>query len=679
MNSIFILAAAVAPAAIDASPPIAATPEAEQKGLIAYPPSFFADAAPTTAFDMIQRLPGFSFEQGQDVRGLAGSGGNVLIDGQPLVSKNDRLDEALRRIPAGAVSRIELIRGGAPGVDMYGRTVIANVVRKAASGFRGAVSPAVQSVYDGRVNTSVRAEGQWRWDGRMVETSLLLARGPDDWMGDGPRVRYGPNHETQIVSFVDTDGEGIRMWATAAFETPLAGGRLRLNAGQFWEPFNGEWTDTLRVPAGREYQYQTIDRERSELGGRYTRKLAERLELEASGLQQWVYRYTTDRLDGANLSRQFTQERTSTESVGRAILRYRPSETLTVETGGEMALNTLDSRATFVQNASRLPLPNANIHVEEERAEVFLIATWRPTPRWTVEGGVRQEGSTITSEGDANLEKSLSFTKPRLVATWAPDAGSQLRVRIEREVGQLNFNDFVGSSSVVNTGAITVGNPEITPQQAWTTEIAYERRFWKGGAAVLTLRHQALSDVVDRVPILGVAGIVADAPGNIGEGIKDLALFNLTVPLERLGIRGAQFKGQLALWKSEVTDPVTGAKREISGWWPVDWEAHYTQDLPRLNSAWGVDVRSPVRERWFRLTEIETGKWDAFVNLFIEYRARPDVSVRLEVQNVLERGWQQTREVYAGPRGSGPLAYTNVRDLRFGRMILLRVRKTIGS
>ncbi|MGH1558376.1 hypothetical protein ACRAWD_12570 [Caulobacter segnis] len=36
----------------------------------------------------------------------------------------------LRRIAAPTVERIDLIRGGAPGIDMQGRTVMANIVLK---------------------------------------------------------------------------------------------------------------------------------------------------------------------------------------------------------------------------------------------------------------------------------------------------------------------------------------------------------------------------------------------------------------------------------------------------------------------------------------------------------------------------------------------------------------------
>ena len=65
---------------------------------------------------------------------------------------------ALARIPTG----ISRGCGGATGVDMQGRTVIANVVRKLGAGARGAASFSSQPLYDGRVLNAFRAEGQWR-------------------------------------------------------------------------------------------------------------------------------------------------------------------------------------------------------------------------------------------------------------------------------------------------------------------------------------------------------------------------------------------------------------------------------------------------------------------------------------------------------------------------------------
>ena len=109
--------------------PVSPVADAARQGVLVFETAFFADARPDTALDMIARLPGFAFESGDSgTRGLAGTAGNVLIDGARPSTKSDSLDQILRRISAAGVARVELIRGGAPGIDMQGRSVVANVV-----------------------------------------------------------------------------------------------------------------------------------------------------------------------------------------------------------------------------------------------------------------------------------------------------------------------------------------------------------------------------------------------------------------------------------------------------------------------------------------------------------------------------------------------------------------------
>ncbi|MBV9061309.1 MAG: Plug domain-containing protein, partial [Alphaproteobacteria bacterium] len=106
------------------------TAAGQQSNILTYPAEFFAQARPNTAYDMIGRLPGFVFDNGNTARGFAGTAGNVLIDGQRPTSKTDDLQSILTRIPASDVAQIQIVRGGAPGIDMQGQTVVANVVRK---------------------------------------------------------------------------------------------------------------------------------------------------------------------------------------------------------------------------------------------------------------------------------------------------------------------------------------------------------------------------------------------------------------------------------------------------------------------------------------------------------------------------------------------------------------------
>ena len=686
MSILLMIAAAVAPAAE------AAAPTAGEKGVIAYPPGFFADASPTSAYDMVIRLPGFTFDKGALVRGLADAGGNVLVDGQPPVSKNDTLDELLKRIPAGSVARVELIRGGAPGIDMQGKTVLANVVRKTTGGFRAAVSPSMNFIYDGRVLNSLRAEAQWRWSGgRSAELSQVYGKGPSEELGDGHRIRYNADGSTRLRSNIDADAGGQRIYTTGAYETPLAGGRVRFTGAYMLNPSYVELYDRY-VGGGREYEYDRIDRRQIELGGRFSRPLTASLGLEAVAFQQFNDSQTTVHFEAPGLLRDFALDRSGSESVGRLTLKLRQSPRLTIESSVEGALNKLDSDTDLIVNARAVVVPAASVRLQERRAEATLRATWRVTDTLSLEAGVRQERSTVTSKGDVALEKTLQFTKPRLAATWIPDPASQVRLRVEREVGQLNFDDFVASPGVASTGTLTAGNPNLTPQQAWVIEAAYERRFWGAGAVVLTARHYALSDVVDRIPVFGVGGVVlADVPGNIGSGTKNELQASLSLPLDRLGVHAAQFRGQVTRRITRVEDPLTGRHREISvprftqdtrdlsQLGPVGWDAHFTQDLPKLKVVWGVDVVGGARESAYRLTEVETRKVSTEVLIFGEYKPRPDLTIRLEAQTMNQRNVKRIREVYRGPRNLGVIDYTDVRDLEWGGSLLIRVRKAFGG
>ena len=680
----------VAPAAepAAASAPPAATATAAQQGVISYPPSFFADVGPSTALEMIQRLPGFSFDRGAAVRGLSGAGGNVLIDGEPPVSKNDSLEEILRRIPVSSVQRIDVIRGGAAGIDMQGRTVIANVIRKSSAGVKGAFVWTMWPIGDGRFFYGPRGEAQWREGQRLIEVSFVVGKGPNDTAGDGDRIRVDANGNTLIRSNIDFDAQGSRRWLVGAYETPFAGGRLRLNGAYIGGDADSEYYDDIVFPSvTREYQYFSEDRAQREMGLRWNRR-AGRNQLDVVAFQQWNKTDSYSRFDSPTLSRLFLNSKDISETVGRLNLRRTVSPALNIEAGVEGALNTLDSATILRINTAVVPLPAANVQVEETRGEAFGLASWRISPKLALELGVRQEVSTVTSTGDVELEKSLSFTKPRLTATWSPFDDLQVRGRLEREVTQLNFDDFVANNSVTQTGAVVAGNPDLSPMQAWVAEVAVERRFLKQGVAILTLRRWELTDVIDRAPVY-LGNLVADAPANIGDGWRNEIQFSLSTPLDRLGLKQATLKAQVSLRETEVTDPTTGDLRPISsvlsfGAPPpisavreTEWELHYTQDLPQLKSTWGFDIIGPYIDRYYRLSEIETQKSEISILVFGEWKARPDLSLRVELQS-LARDTTRVRDVWSGPRNTAPLQYRDYRNLQYDGAIQFRLRKTFG-
>lgn len=671
----------LAQAAAAAAPEAVATP---QQGVVSYPPAFFAAQQPQNAWEMLLRLPGYTLDTGDSIRGFEGGGGNALIDGQRPASKTDDLEEILRRVPASQVERIDLIRGGAPGIDMQGKSVIANVVRKQGGGVRGLMAVANNHVYDGRNGTGARLE----LTGRNWEASARAGHGIDDGAGDGPGVRLGPAGSLVQQSRIDSEGDGHDWTLTGAYEHPVLGGKLRVNARRYHDNFKLEQDQRILAPTPSLESYDgNFLNDETEFGGRYNRSFGA-WQLELIGLRKDQEEGERSAFSKPGSDNVFSLERDSSETIARAVLRYRFSDRLSVEAGTEGAINELDSRASARENGQAVKLPAAQVGVEERRGEVFVKGTWRPSAQWTLDGGVRVEGSDISADGDVRLEKTLSFVKPRLLVTWAPTSATQIRARGERVVGQLDFDDFVASGDFDTGTGITAGNPDLNPEQAWVGELALEQKLWGGGVAVVTFRHSELSDVIDRgpVPVKTIDPVTGqstttfyDQPTNIGSGRKDELTAELTLPFDRLGLKGAQLKGDITKRWSSVTDPTTLRKRPISGLRPLEWNASFTHDLPQWRMSYGVDAYGGWRRTFYRLDQVETVKLKTYVRPFAEWRPQPDLFVRFELPNVTSRGLRRIRDVYDGPRDTGRLKYTEDRDLQFGRMYYVRIRKTFGG
>jgi hypothetical protein len=669
----------------DTTPAPAAAP-AQTQGVVSYPASFFTDARANTAMEMLERLPGFAFDGGDSVRGFGGAAGNVLIDGERPAAKTDSLENILRRIPADQVERIDVIRGSAPGIDMQGKTVIANVIRKKSSGVKGLVAYANTFTEDGRFLPAARLEGSRRKDDTLLEWGLFAGKGFDDGSGDGPHIVRDGNGAILAKSYMDTEGWGAQFQGTLAYEQPLFGGKARANLLLFDDRFTSDAIDRPLLNAQREVQSDVQHRRQGELGLRYSRALGARSSMELTGLQTLKTNDYLSRFDTPADSVRFLLNDKTGETIGRGVFRYKPRDTLDFETGAEAAFNWLESQTTLDVNGGPVTLPAANVRVEEKRGEVFGTTNWRPSARWAFEAGLRVEGSTISAEGDVTLEKTLVFFKPRVAATWSPDDKTQLRFRVEREVGQLNFRDFVASSSLNSTG-VQSGNPDLDPQQAWVAEVTAERRFWGKGAATLTYRHSEITDATDRAPVCSdplygpldpLCPSVFDAPDNIGNGRQDLLQASLTLPLDRLWIKGGLLRAE-GTWRfSEVTDPTTGDTRRISGQHPFDGEIHFSQDLPRWNGKWGVDSYLTFTERYYRYNSIDTVDLGTYIVVYAEYKPRPDLSLRTEFHNVGDRPLTITNEVYGGPRGTAPVLFHDRRDLGAGQYYYFRIRKTFG-
>lgn len=162
------------------------------EGTISYPPAFFAAQRPANAREMLERVPGFTLDYGSSVRGFEGAAGNVLIDGRRPASKTDYLADVLARIPAATVERIDIVRGGAPGVDMQGKPVVANLILKTGAGPQAQVTARASHIADGREWGGLEVQASGGAGDRKWDVSAIRAKGIDGVLGDGAGLVQEP-------------------------------------------------------------------------------------------------------------------------------------------------------------------------------------------------------------------------------------------------------------------------------------------------------------------------------------------------------------------------------------------------------------------------------------------------------------------------------------------------------
>jgi len=664
--------ALAAPAMAQTAPsPPAPQAEASQQGVLVFTPDVFASQQPVTALDMVSRVPGFSVIDGDGSRGFQGSVGNVLINGARPASKNDTGSSVLSRTLVAQVERIELVRGGAPGIDMQGFSVVVNVITRDQSS-RQSIFTGNAVLYEGGNDTY---GGTWQFTAKDGERAwgFTLTDGFDvnDSNGVGPVVRRdGAGALLRSEDFSNdqrSGGNALRL----NYASPFLGGLIDLTARYGVNDFENltlQTSSTVR----RESRYQE-DGASGEFGAVFTRPLGSRLTSETRFIHEF------DAADGVALSltrlnseagpeQRFATDSQGAETILRSLLRYERSPSLTFETGGEVAYNMLETDQAFSNGGVPVPLPSASVKVEETRGEVFGRGTWRVRDNLTVESGLRMEGSTISQSGDADSEKTFTFIKPRLLATWTPLSNNQFRVRFEREVGQLDFSAFAASAELQNENVLG-GNIDLEPEQRWISELAYEGRFWGDGVLSVTLRHDEINDAIDVIPLED--GL--SATGNIGDATLDRLSVNIQAPLDRFGFSGGRISARNTWNHTEVTDPTTGRTRPLSDVPKTHAVIVLAQDIKSWNLQWNV-AWVPLLGRTSYDPDVQfSWRGRDFLESWVEYKPTPTLAIRAQIN--LWDEYHQTRIAYAD-RNTRLISYVETRNIDPRTFYSLRLRKT---
>lgn len=626
-------------------------------GRLSFDAAFFAQFNPQNALDMVNQTPGFSLDGGEERRGFSGAVGNLLIDGLRPSTKSQGLDSILQRIPANQVVRIELLRGADVAGDASGQSVLLNVVRTPSAG------SGLWRIGAEHNRDITGPQGEISYSGRNGQFEYGVGAEYYSQFRDQPGRRHNYNAAGALTSTANTpsprDFREGSISANAAL--PLFGGRLSANAeaerGRFHSLSLFDFTPS---PPNDQLANFTDHFNNYEIGVNFDRDIGP----WSLGLVGLVNRGAYDSAEsvaafnssGALVS-VFTQERETEdgETIGRASLSRALGASHRIEVGAETAFNTLDASLRFTNDTGGGPtvlvVPNSNVLVEEERTEVFANHSWQLNDQWALETRVAREQSTLTFTGDTNQSVELAFVKPSIQIARSFAGNNQLRFRVYRDVGQLDFDDFVSAAGITDN-IINGGNPDLAPETSWRAEFGADLRFPGSAALNLTLTRHWIQDVNDVVLVIDDRGtpstaddIPFDAPGNIGDADAWSLNTRLTLPLRAI-IPGARLTLNSTIWETEVTDPVTGQLREISGRPEVSVNWDFRQDINSWDLAWGIFYNKQSQNQTWRFNEIDTYEEGPWVDAFIESTAIEGVRLRLTAANIFDGEIRRQRRFF---------------------------------
>ena len=680
----------------------AAAPAAKDGRKTVYDAAFFAQYAPRSAYDIVQRVPGFTLDLGAtqtqqgsvDVRGFAGTAGNVVINGARPSTKAETLDVTLARIPAQQVIRVEIGPGDLYGSDYAGKSQVLNVVLSQQAGIDGNVTASAKRWYTGYVNTDIQASASIRRGPSTINLSAGTGRNRQleegtDTLTDpatGELVQFRRKHN----SYFNKDPFLSAAWALEHGSDDA----IRLNAR--WQPSSFDLFQRNRVSPSDAPQHddnliQTYRDPILELGGDVTRPLAGGA-IKFVALATRRKRHDVDDYiqrdglleDNAAVVGGFEQSIRArrNETIGR--LSWTRSSLLgfSFEAGGEASYNTLDDKVDLFaidENGQkvRIDLPIANATVKEKRGEIYVNVGKTLSPSLRMDGGVNYEFSELKVRGDATADRTLKFLKPHITFDWKPGGGWHTQLSVKRTVAQLDFYDFI-SFGELSTSRVNGSNADLQPQRSWEFRASIEHPLLGDGLFKLDVGQDLVSLLQDRILIFDEEGNAFDAPGNLGTGKRTFATLTLDAPLGSLW-SGLRAKFNATVQRTRVDDPISHQPRKWSGYWPDwQWELNIRRDAGAFS--YGFDINDNQRFTFYRTDEFDTNlNRGAYMTAFVEYRPSPRTAINFSIDNALSTHAARDRLLFFPNRAQGSPAIDEYRDRNRHRSFQITLKQSFGG
>ena len=672
---------------LGAAPALAAqTPAVATAGKRVYTPADFARFAPKTAYDMLAQVPSFTIRQAdQDTRGLGQASENVLINGQRIANKSGGAVDQLQRTSAQDVDRIEIVEAASLGIaGLSGQ--VANVILKATTKSSGQFEyrPNFRAHY---AKPDFLA-GSISYSGKTgpLDYTLSLRNDPGRGAFGGPILIFDRDHVLTERRFEIYHSEYDRANMQAKFGLDGPGssiGNLTLSYTPYWNPsarrdrrflVSGETRSRTNIGQLNGYYADISGDYEFGLGPGRLKFIGVRHWEHAPSITTQILRFDSSAADP--LGTRFSRDAHIGETIGRAEYHWKSGRN-DWQLSLERAFNSLDQKGglfeldpagSFVEQ----PFPEGSGKVTEVRYEGLATLSRPLAANLDLQVAAGAEISSLDRVSDPEPARKFVRPKGSIVLGWRPSRGWDVSLKLRRRVGQISFYDFLAQPQL-SQDRENAGNPDLVPPQSWEgeTEVSHDLGRW--GKTRLNLHYYRVEDIVDVIPI----GLDGQGIGNLPRadryGFESVSTFQL----EPLGWKGAKLDLTLGAERTSVRDPLTSAKRPISGVQDRWAFAQVRDDVPDTPFAWSAYVQYQHYAKNYFLTEVYRSldlPW--LVGFYVEDKDVHGLAVGLTVDNIFNGRHLLNRVVYSGFRDRAPIAFIERHNQLVGPLFEISIKGT---
>jgi outer membrane receptor for ferrienterochelin and colicins len=673
---------------------------------LVYDREFFERFEPTTAGDMLKRVPGVVFKGDVNeydfpsFRGLDSFYTQILINGKRVPGFEPDGGINLDRIPAEMIERIEIVRSPSAEIDSQGVAGTINIVLKDGAdmpeggNFRVGVSrhsnqkknpwsdtkykPNLFGSYHGKTENldyTVSAYYQERYVAKDKKTNLYEDGFYDkeSWVESEDEWDNRDSKDLSLYAKVDSD-------VTAYDRLSVRANYFKTNREEEQYEFKHERdaaTDPFYLPT-IQHQIMDIDQTSYTLDAEWNHTFDSMDELVAS--------VTYDKFDGTledyeaevededngvsegsyNLiknikANDYSMEKTETDDTEiKAALAYHLAamDAHKVKFGVQAKSKTRET--TFdvydVESGVIEPDPESlgNHEIDETRLDVFVEDVWSLSKASTLQLGLRVETTSVDQTGtEGDDDTSYVLVNPSVHYKMALNENDQFRVSLAQTVRRPNFDDMVPflMEDDPDDGDGYTGNTELEPEKSLGLDLGYEHAFSEQyGIVGVNLFYRS---VTDKIEINRVGDYSTDegdgglyTPDNVGDGIVYGLELDASFPLTLVGLPSVGFFANYTLLDSKIDDPYTGEERMFNDQANYVYNVGLTNTHKDLGLSYGFSYQKRGDSKSVGYAEEEVTKYDGNLEAYVEYLLDDELTLRFTGDNLLDQDVTEEIKAY---------------------------------